>query len=170
MLVVTGNISGLKELEEKLKRLPLEVQRTAVTEAATTALEITLDAARANAPVLTGLLRSEIALKPLPDSRYPGATVEVGDEAYSGDAFYGSFIEFGHHWGKRQRIKRPPKGTKIQHHAQIAKLLKAVNEARPWVPPNPFLRRAFDETAEEVGRVFATEIGREIERIGTAKS
>jgi HK97 gp10 family phage protein len=86
-------ITGVQELQGKLRALDLVVRRELLLEAATAGGEIVLTDARANAPRATGALAEGLTLKEagrVSDSRE--GVVDVGPDKME---FYGFFIEFG---------------------------------------------------------------------------
>lgn len=92
-IIVTGD----KQLDKLLRGLPLKVQ-TKLSRQATrkAAKDIVLPQAKARVPVNTGDLEESLTVKAIKRSRSKfGHQVQTKDGFYSGDQFYGAFIEFG---------------------------------------------------------------------------
>jgi HK97 gp10 family phage protein len=119
----TVKIEGLREMREALTRvIPAEMQGKALQKALAAGTKLTVAAARAKAPRLTGRLARAIyaardkASKFSLESRIVGVRRGKKAQKTDKDAFYWKFVEFGHKAGKTQ------------------------------VPPNPFMRPAFEST------------------------
>lgn len=132
---ISIQVSGDKELAEKLRALPPAVSREHLLAAVEPAAKLIKEAVKDNihdqasrehpAGTLRGTIEHKVTLKT--KSR---VAINVGPNAASGETtgYYGRFVEFGHaivpSWGK----------------------LKGVSVGR--VPPHPFMRPAFDENVE----------------------
>jgi HK97 gp10 family phage protein len=90
-------ITGDKALDRLLKGLPLKVQKKLSRQATRKAAkEIVLPDAKARVPVDTGDLDESLTVKAVKRSRTKfGHEVRTKDGFYSGDQFYGGFVEFG---------------------------------------------------------------------------
>ncbi len=154
---IKGSISvqGLPELRRKLMELEPKIRAKVIKKAAIEALQPTLHAARAQAPMETGLLVSTLEVKGKASTKKIGATLQTRGGNFKGHTFYASFIEFGHHVGKRITNTMLGLRKRMRRGKEISKIISDVNAARPFIPANPFMRKAFDETKEEVLRIFA---------------
>jgi HK97 gp10 family phage protein len=138
-------LEGVAELHALLKgmdaKLAKKIYRTALREGAK---EIQAEAVR-NAPVDTGLTRDAIKVKARKRSRKNkgsvGVLVTVGEGDYKGETFYASFVEFGHFQGSRK-----------------------LGDERTFVPPDPFMRRAFDSEKENAAQMVVAALQVGIER------
>lgn len=166
----TLSVEGLPELRRKLMELEPKVRAKVIKKAAIEALQPTLHAARAQAPRETGLLVSTLEVKGKASTKRLGATLQTRGGNFKGHTFYAGFIEFGHHIGKRITNTMLGLRKRMRRGKEINAIIKTVNAARPFVPANPFLRRAFDETKETDLRIFATELGEGIKRVAKEKS
>jgi len=167
-------IAGLKEIQDKLKTLEPKIAKKVVHQALKKAAEPILHAARSKAPVDTGLLVSSLKTKASTSNRKGTMTVRVqtskGD--YKGEDFYASFIEFGHHRGKRKTRKSLglPEKTPKELNPAVKAFVNAINKnARPWVPPQPFMRPAYDENKEQALQILTREIIAGVEREAVKK-
>jgi len=150
-------IEGIDDLETLLDELPKEIdQRKVLRTALREGAKIIQIAAKGKCPVYSGPPRADVKPGELRDSinlrtRTRGGEVTVliqtGAGDFIGDQFYGAFIEFGHHVGKRRG------GGKYR---------RMINDLRQFVPAHPFLRPAFDENKDAVGRIIGEAIKREV--------
>lgn len=132
-------ITGDKELNSKLAGLPLKLQKKLARQATRkSAKNIVLPAAKANAPVDTGLLEESLTVRALKGGRgRVGAIVTTREGMFQGDQFYGGMMEFG---------------TKERQH----KSGKSVGR----IQPNgfAFLRPALYDNADRVRGEFVTDV------------
>lgn len=124
-------ITGDKELDRLLKGLPLKVQKK-VSRSATrkAAKDIVLPDAKSRVPVDTGDLEESLSVRAIKRSRTKfGHEVRTKDGFYSGDQFYGAFIEFG---TKERKHKSGKQVGRIDPAKNFAYLRPAVydNDAR----------------------------------------
>jgi len=98
-------ITGLKELEQKLRDETKKVAKRTLRRAAKDAADIWENAISERAPALTGFLRSQITMS---------SKAQGGDEGFlqvmvgpSKKAYYGIFQEFGTRFMKAQPFMRP---------------------------------------------------------------
>ena len=92
-------VTGDKELDRLLRGLPLAAQKKLSRKATRkSAKEIVLPEAKSRVPVDTGDLEESLVVKAMRRSRGRfGHQVQTKDGFYTGDQFYGAFIEFGTH-------------------------------------------------------------------------
>jgi HK97 gp10 family phage protein len=119
-------VEGLKELDKKLRELEPKIAKKVLRTAVKKAAMPMLHSARANTPVLTGRLVSSLVISTRFSKKYGSYTASIQTKAgaFKGETFYGSFIEFGYHRGKRG------------------------HQDRPFIPGQHFMRRAFDENRD----------------------
>lgn len=131
--MATVKITGLKELDAKLKSLSEKLQRKIAKEAVTKASEPILHDARANAPVETGLLVSTLVTKARKRKGGFSARVQTAQGDFKGDAFYASFIEYGAPGAgiKPEPFMRPAFDKNVQKAIQIVvdELTRGINAA-----------------------------------------
>jgi len=92
---------GDKELEKALTRLGIETTTKLMKEAAVAAAQPVLDAARDNAPKLSGRLEQNIRIRPVGRKTFAGAMVQTGTRAKMGISgsskwYYPAHVELGH--------------------------------------------------------------------------
>lgn len=120
------DVKGLAELQRALMAAPGKVRGNVQRKGLRKGIKIAQERAKQLVPVDSGKLKRQLKVRAAPRKR-GRIGVRIVAEADSrksrkDDAFYGSFVEFGHFIGSR----------KLQN--------------RVWVPPNPFLRRSFKQS------------------------
>lgn len=130
-LVLTGD----KQLDRLMKRLPLSIQRKHMRAALRKGAHIIAGEARANAPVLTGALQGSIKVRAGKARRRGDLRINVltGEGFFKGDQFYGAFLEYGTSRMAPQPFMRPAFDTKHDEAQQaIAQHLRTAitSEAR----------------------------------------
>jgi len=92
-------LTGDKALDKKLSTLEGKVRNKIARKAIRKAAKPVLDAAKANVPVESGKLRKSLTIRALRKSSKNkfrvGARVTTRDGLFSGETFYGGFVEFG---------------------------------------------------------------------------
>lgn len=148
MLVLTGD----KELNKRLAMLSGKEAKKVVRKSLRPALKPVLQEARGNAPTKTGFLKKNIKIKSIARSRtYIGARVTSGlgkaksGNDNSGDAFYGSFLEYG------TKPRRTESGAN-----------------RGIVKPFKYMKKAADKKREQALRIYREGIASGL--IGLAKN
>ena len=127
-------ISGLTELEQKLKNLPIKLRKQMMRKALRAGGKIILSAAKENSPVRSGLLQSQLKLRTGKNKRgYMSVRIGTGKKGDPGPAYYSSFIELGWKRGGHQ------------------------------IAPNPFLKRASDSAKDRAGRAVTDSLKQQIE-------
>ena len=146
-------VTGLKELEQNLKRLPLRLQEKALVSAVRSSAGVIRDEARRMCPKKTGALAKSIVAK---RKRTAGGTVvyQVGPRK-----FYGHMVEFG----------TGPHEIKMQKLGKVLKLgrwrnVYALEVKHPGASAKPFLRPAFDAKYKEAIEKMRQALARSIER------
>lgn len=151
--MIEFEVKGLRELDEALKRLPLEIQRKVLARAVLAGAGVIRDEARRLCPKNTGALAKSIVAK---RKRQAGASVvyQVGPRK-----FYGHMVEFG----------TAPHEIKMQKLGKMLKLgrwrnIYAASVEHPGTAPRPFLRPAFDTSIDKATERFRMVLARAIER------
>lgn len=160
-----------------LGRLPIKVRREVAFTALSAGSEAMLDKAQQEVPIgkygqrrggkhKPGTLRRSLKVEP-GKIKGKSVTFSVGasfTEHSLDEAFYGSFIEFGHRIGSRKGIERTRIKTLRTGKRGRPKVIVKKNDLRKQVPPNPFLRRAFNAgkrpAVEKVSNVIRSEVVR----------
>ena len=131
-------IDGAKELEKKLRDLGAQAEKKVYRQALRAGAKVVQVAAKAKAPKDTGLLRKSIKVRAGKRSR---GQIEV-NVCVDPIAFYWRFFEEGFYRGKRMG------GRKMRQEAN----------GRPWVPPRPFIRPAWDEQKSNALRIITDKL------------
>src|SRR4051812_6719809 len=96
-------VEGMKELAAKLDDLESKVVRKVTSQALRAGAKVTLAAAMSTMPVKSGALRGSLKVRA---GRYKkgfvSISVGIGKQWFTGDQFYGAFVEFGHRLGRRK--------------------------------------------------------------------
>lgn len=104
-------ITGIKEIDDKLRDLPAKVIKKLAKSGLREAMRPLLATAKRNAPRRTGALRKNIKLRVMTRLRNKKSAVGMrvsGGEDFKGETYYGGFQEFG--WQpKGEGPKVPPK-------------------------------------------------------------
>ena len=117
------HVTGLKELDRELRKLPDAVGRKALADALEDGAEVIVEEARRRVPVRTGKLKKAIKS----GNRKAGkveASVDVGiDYTFKGGAVrYGHLVEFGTKRGQRARpFMRPAFDAKTRQAVEEVK-------------------------------------------------
>ncbi len=116
-------ITGLSDTISKLKLLDAKVEKQYVRKALKAGAKEMLTSARANAPSITGNLRKSIKVRGGKSRKgLVSVIVGLGKKWFTGPVFYGAFVEFGHHIGKR-----------------------ALGSIRTFIKPKPFIETAYKQ-------------------------
>jgi HK97 gp10 family phage protein len=159
MTVVRMSVKGARELRATFDRLPRAVGTSVLTQAAVKGARPIRDAARANAPARTGLLKRAIDARVI--ERTP-TSVEVAVSWRKGRrsrtaAFYGLFV----HQGTKQRTRKG-RASRASGRQRTGAFTRSGGRTGRVSRPNPFLVRAFDShkdsAAREAKRVFQAAI------------
>lgn len=135
---ITVRVEGAEELADKLETMPNRIQRKVMRRALRQAAKPIMDKAKTLCPILeherknrqVGALRDSIKVR-AGKRRKSNISVVIGSSAdwYTGDQYYGAFIEFGHYQGKPQH-----RGKKYRGEAQ----------GRTWIEAKPYMRPAYE--------------------------
>lgn len=167
-------IEGLSELYKTLQSLPAKVEGNVMRGALRAALTEVRKEVQAEVPVDAGDLRKSVRIRFRSRSQKFGVVrmnLIAGDKV----AWYAGLIEFGtgqFYAGSGGRSKR--KAYKIKPKKKPGALLfggKVRQEVtHPGIKPNPFMRRAFDQSQaralETMKRYIATRLPRELKKAG----
>mgnify|MGYP001009153993 CR=1 FL=1 len=94
--------TGAKEIELALAELEKRIANKIIRRVMRESMKPIAVAARENAPVETGVLRSAIKVRAMKRSRGRiGIMVMIGEGDFKGDTYYGGFQEYGWKTGKR---------------------------------------------------------------------
>jgi HK97 gp10 family phage protein len=120
-------ITGMEETRKALDNLDREVQKKILRKGLRKGCKVMLRIAKADAPFKTGKLKRNIKIRS-GGVKYGKLrmTVGIGNKDYTGEAFYAAFLLYGWRVGSRK-----------------------LGDARRQVPPNNFLRRAYESAGEQ---------------------
>lgn len=120
------SVTGFKETAAALKELDRKATKSLGRKALRAGAKVLLAAARTEAPELTGRTRKNIKIRG-GRSRAGSLSLSVGVSAkdFSGEAFYASFVLFGHRVGSRK-----------------------LGDNRRMIPANNFLERAYEASGQ----------------------
>ncbi len=140
--MITFKLQGMKELLAQLKGLEANLAAKTLTGAARKAFKPVLDAAKAKAPIDSGLLFQRLRLQVIKPKG--GDTIAV----------------VGLRLGKkpfriRKKVKKEARNWAWYEHGVPAH----------GIAPKPFLRPALDERADQVLAIFQKELAKRIERV-----
>jgi len=147
-------LSGVKELTKLLDQLPtVAMRKTVIRNALKKAGQPIAEAAKANAPVVTGKLRDSIKVSTsLIASQRKGRQNRSVVTVYVGSSSpLAHLVEFG----TVERILKEPRQVFFNGRW-------AVIRTTGYTPPNPFLRTAWDSTKRVALKVFAEEMEQQI--------
>lgn len=188
-------LTGSDSLNRKLLELTSAQAKAAIRSAARPALQPTLQAARALCPARDGKLRRSIKIRAIRRSRTRVGmrlTTSGSDNAFSGQTFYGGFIEWGWKTGSRRnhleaatrrfarklrQESRSAKGLSKNgtafrarqeayfRHEGARRALGAKYQTRKKIPGQKFLKRAANRTRTTALRIYANGIVEYIRKI-----
>ncbi len=120
-------ITGAKELQRRLRKLPRVVQRKLMREALRAAAAPVLAEAQRLVPVDTGQLRSSLVIRAAKTKRRGsiGVQVQTRDGAFKGDEYYGAFVELGTHKHHAHPFLRPALDNTREQAVAIARRVLA---------------------------------------------
>jgi HK97 gp10 family phage protein len=125
-----AELTGMKEAIANLDRLDKAMERKIIRKGLRAGGQVLKSASQGEAPSWSGRTKRNIKVRAGKRSK-DKTTITVGVSAkdYAGEAFYASFVLYGHRVGRR-----------------------ALGDARKMVPANDFLKRAFDESSDEAAQ------------------
>jgi HK97 gp10 family phage protein len=163
------NVTGLAELSAALKQLPITIAQKVLRGTANAGAKPILDAVRRNAAgaeassphVQTGTLLRAIYMRQIPELSseiqqvfYVGVRRGRGQQAKGRDAYYWSWVEFGHHMVPRASKS----GAKIKDRRAAA--------AGTYVVPHPFVRPGFEQAKDTALAAMLEYMGTRITKEG----
>jgi HK97 gp10 family phage protein len=119
-------VEGLNEVKAKMEALGTKAEKSIIRKGLRQGANVIRDAARAEAPTRTGFSKGKIKVKAGKSSKGTIALTVGASAKDFGQAFYLSFVIYGHFVGDRK-----------------------LGNKRTFVEPNNFLERAFEESSEE---------------------
>ncbi len=149
-------VTGLRELREALKQLPVNIGRNVLRGAVYAGAKVVVNAVGERAPVFTGtdprvqvgLLKSAVYMKHDQDlstdvQQVFFVSIRRGrkERAKNRDAYYWTWVEFGHHI-----IPRVPKGGGSLYARRAAVASGSLVAGASYVLPHPFFRPAFESS------------------------
>ena len=137
-------IDGIKEAVGNIDALEKKMRNSIIRKGLRAGGKVWRDAARGEAPSQTGKLKRSIKVRAGTRKKDSiSITVGMGAKDYVGNSFYGAFIEYGFHIGKR-----------------------SLGDARKFQPANPFMKRAFDQSNQAASDTAIETMKSEIEGTG----
>jgi HK97 gp10 family phage protein len=133
-------VTGIKELDRKLKKLAVNVQRKIARQAARAGMKIIAAEARAQVPVVSGLTKSSIKVRATKKKRRGDIGIDVRVTSKT-----------------EGLVIRPPKGRPVFYPS-------TVEYGDRDHPPNPFMRRVFQAKGPEAQKVTMQAIRDGVER------
>jgi HK97 gp10 family phage protein len=180
--LIQVDIKGIEELQLLLLDLPKRVARNALRGAVYAGAKVLAAEAKVRAPVYTGpvaqghpppgTLKRSIITKQIPEKSNDFnqtfyVTVRKGKKYQkqgkkgnlSQDAFYASWVEFGHHYAPRGKHGF---GSRKQA-MQAVRSGSHVISGSYYMPPKPFMRPAFDSKATEAADAIKQRLAQRIQ-------
>jgi HK97 gp10 family phage protein len=150
----TVTVSGLKELDDLLKQLPVKIERNVMRGAMRAGQKVIADAAknnlRQNGSVDTGELERSVRIRFQRKSEKFGwirAFVMAGNK----QAYYSHMVEFGtasYYSGKGRTVGKPYEITpKVAGSLFLGGVLRE-SVTHPGIKPKPFMRPAIDNNSD----------------------
>ncbi len=173
------HIKGFAELKRAMQALPKNIQRNVLRASVNAGARLVRDQARINAPVMPvalpghqppGTLKRSIVTAFIQEKSNAQqatyyVTVRQGKkyrgqgkrQSKSQDAFYGAWVELGHHY-----VAPKPSGTTWKRHRQHQ------HATGVFVPPHPFLRPAYEakkyESVQAMRQYMLQRLPQEVEK------
>lgn len=125
-------LEGAKELEKKLKSLEPKIAKKLVRQSLRKAAKPILAVARTKCPVDTGTLKKSIKIRAMRRKKNSfGVLVGTALKWFTGDTFYGAFVEFGTSKMSARPFMRPAFDEKKGEAEEILKqeITSGINEA-----------------------------------------
>lgn len=126
---VSITTEGFQQLDRKLKLLAYPEARGIISKALREGAKVEYKAARLAVHSVTGTLVSNIKVRAGKRKKgYVTIKVSIGKKTWTGDAFYGSFVELGHKLGHRKlgKKRRSIKGEHFLEHTAEETAPKAI--------------------------------------------
>jgi HK97 gp10 family phage protein len=176
MPTFSAKISGIEELQRKLRTLPTKAQGKVIRPALRAGAKIAERAVESITPKRTGALKRSLKVRS-GNIRKKGVTRMVvmtsgeGGNLFKGKQYYGGFVHYGHGIGKRsravasfqERASRAGKRGDFKERKSL-KAAEAKIDKRQRVKANPFVKRGFDKSKSQAEHVVLAMIASGIER------
>jgi HK97 gp10 family phage protein len=162
---ITITIKGDRELIRKLEMMSKTQCAKAIRPGLRAGQKIITATARANSPVASGLLRSNIktrAMKRKKDSI--GILTTVGEGWYAGKTFYGAFQEFGWKTGKRA-TKTSRRSQKTLAKIAAGRRVMEAAKSRRQIPGKHYMENAAKAIGQEAGQIMVARIAHDVEQL-----
>lgn len=141
-------MEGMEELDRKLKLLAFPEARKVISSSLRAGAKVEHQAAKAAVPTLTGKLLQNIKVRAGKRKKnYVTVHVMIGKQYWTGEAWYGAAVEFGHRLGSRK-----------------------LGNSRKQIPGEHFLEYTAEETAQAVIAKIAETTKTLIEKLATEKA
>ena len=117
-------LTGVKEIDKKLKKIGPKISKKIVRKAMRPATKVVRDEAKANCPVDSGTLRQSIKVRAGKRSRQKIellVTTSGTDNLFTGSAYYGGMVEWGTAHQTAQPFMRPAYDSKKNEAKKIAR-------------------------------------------------
>ena len=155
---ITAKIVGAEAIEAKLKAFGPKLARKVLSRSLRSGAKIVLRKAQELAPSRTGRLRKSLKVRVAKSRRGRiSIMVATGAKWFTGPAFYGAFIEFGH-------MKAPSHRNSAGRFFSV----KSSREQYTKVEGQGFVAQAYEETKNDALKTVETAIAAGIEE--TAKT
>jgi HK97 gp10 family phage protein len=156
------NLTGFKELEAALKKLPQEMAQKVIRKGALSGIGVMRKAAKGNVPQRRGNLMKKLRAKMKKGSLPWEVVYQLGATKA---AFYGLFLEFG----TKPHVIVPRKTSRTKDgvvHKALGKDAKfGVRVNHPGIKPIRWLTRAFDQNIQAAIEQSRKVIARELEKV-----
>jgi HK97 gp10 family phage protein len=163
--VVRMELTGLRELSNALKQLPANIGQNVLRGAVRAGSKVITDAVVARAPMYTGfdsrvtpgILKRSVYMKHIQDQSnelqqvfFVGVRRGKKERVRGRDAFYWTWVEFGHHV-----VPRVGKGgERLSVRAKAVTSGSSLVAGSSYVLPKPFFRPAYAESKEAAAQAI----------------
>ena len=166
MILGELNARQVDRIVKMLTGMPAKIRNKILRRELRNAAKKLKPSARSATPVASGKLRRSVKVRAAKRSRKGiGVLVGYNDKPYSGDTFYGAFLEWGYRWGKRRSAKtilRESRRRRRLTDAQRAQV-KAENDTRKKIPGKYMLTKVADANGPAVLDQAIVAIGKAIQ-------
>ena len=144
---VTVKAEGMEELDRKLKLLTFPEIRGIVSKSLRAGAKVAQKEAKELVPVRTGKLKANLKIRAGRKKKgYVSIHVMIGDKYWTGDTWYGAFVEWGHKIGHRR-----------------------LGNTRTALPGEHFLEYAADESAQKAIKAIVETTKTLLEQLAASK-
>lgn len=181
MIEAKFDVSQTANLLKALKQFPGKVQRKIlVQESRKAAKTYLLGQAKNAVPKQTGALRKSIKVRALKRSRVRvGVRIGMAEKDFTGETFYGSFLEYGWRVGKRsaEQLRAQSFFSKAKKRGEASKLgrkrskkIEAIHsetmrseDKRRKIPAKYYLKKVVEQHGDNAQSGFANQVAERIE-------